>query len=939
MNTERAADVANTTDAANTADAAAMLATDASFVTPDVWHSPATYWFWHHLPDEDQVRTQVRQMHAAGIKSFQVQARLSFPMHEYLEPAYLTACRWAVEEAAALGMIVGFYDDYNWQTGQAGGRAVAGHDHLRERHLFWTRIELSDGTGTGEISGIVSGTEGLGPAAMAWHYDGSVPLWTDWRIERALAVDGTETTARATSASVVDITAATRIEATDTEAALSIAGANPALGSALVLVSARSSTSHLVNPLDPEAVDRFIEAGYEPFREAVGDHFGSTVRYVFFDQPHAVYYDWAQRSGGVGSSVPIHTTTLDLARAIGEDTHAATIWAVFTETEDPAALALRARFWQFYAELSMEGFLGKLRDWSHRYGLLQSGHEVLTHIGTFTPGTEFGDWDLRANFGLDHFGVDAYRDLTAVDAQDGVAQLSPRLGDSIARATGRTGTIVEQYFLTPPEGGTPWSGHWGLTLDELRSTTIRHHLAGMRQMVFHGFYQTHGHGNDHESMANPRFDFPPGINFEPWFADFHAAFAAESARLSEFLEPLSDEASVLLFWPLRTIWTHGQSGAHFDQFGAWAKALDTAGIPWRVVDERALADIAAGSIPTAQILVLPGVRTLANEASVASLEAIEGTGIRVFRSGDDLTTLQDGAAARALPGTHLSTAPEASALAAVLGVAPSGATVFRVEMHGAGDDGINDGTAGSADNAGLRIRAGVDARGFTRVALFNDGVSSVSGVLTGTVVAEWDASGGQARSLTDHRVALEPGELRLFVWAGSAAHESQTPSTGSRSASNVDAQANPGTPAPADTRILSNDWSLTTAHGGSSVPIDVTAGWQTVLPEYSGAATYRTTFELAEVSGAILELPAVSGSARLLINGTLVGERGWRPYRFAIPAELLRVGTNEVAITVFGSAANEFYAGTGLRPEPELTGLLATPTLFLTPPTEGSHHA
>ncbi|WP_211250765.1 hypothetical protein [Mycetocola saprophilus] len=897
MSAERAA------DAANTADTDTVLATDASFLTPDAWHSPATYWFWHHLPDEEQVRTQVRQMHAAGIKSFQVQARLSFPMHEYLEPAYLAACRWAVEEAAALDMIVGFYDDYNWQTGQAGGRAVVGHDHLRERHLFWTRIELSQGAGTGEISGIVSGTEGLGPAAMAWHYDGGVPLWTNWRIERALA---------SSPSGVVDIAAATRIEATDTEAALSITGADPALGSALVLVSARSATSHLVNPLDPEAVDRFIEAGYEPFREAVGDHFGSTVRYVFFDQPHAVYYDWAQRSGGVGSSVPIHTTTLDLARALGEDTHAATIWAVFTETEDPAALALRARFWQFYAELSMEGFLGKLRDWSHRYGLLQSGHEVLTHIGTFTPGTEFGDWDLRANFGLDHFGVDAYRDLTAVDAQDGVAQLSPRLGDSIARATGRTGTIVEQYFLTPPEGGTPWSGHWGLTLDELRSTTIRHHLAGMRQMVFHGFYQTHGHGNDHESMANPRFDFPPGINFEPWFADFHAAYATESARLSEFLEPLSDEACVLLFWPLRTIWTHGQSGDHFDQFGAWAKALDTAGIAWRVVDERSLSDIAAGTVPTARVLILPGVRTLASAASIEELDAIDAAGIRVISTGFGLENLQDGADVRALPATRLDAVPDAANLASRLGVSRSGDSGF----------------VPAGPSAGLRIRSGVDASGRTRVALFNDGTESVEGSLLGANIVEWAAATGLATALHDARLTLAPGELRLFVW------DSSGPGADADTES-ASADVAPVRPEAANVRVLAGDWDLTPLPDGSPVPVDVTAGWQTVLPEYSGAATYRTTFELAEVSGAILELPAVSGSARLSINGTPVGERGWRPYRFEIPAELLRKGTNEVAITVFGSAANEFYAGTGLRPEPELNGLLAAPELLLTPRAEG----
>lgn len=130
------------------------------FQKPDPWHSPATYWFWHHLPDKDTIRAQVRQMHDAGILSFQVQARLSYPIAGYLDEDYLAACRCAVETAAELGMIVGIYDDYNWQTGHAAGRAVDGHDELRERHLFWMRI------GAGK-SGGHSGRSGRRPRTWA----------------------------------------------------------------------------------------------------------------------------------------------------------------------------------------------------------------------------------------------------------------------------------------------------------------------------------------------------------------------------------------------------------------------------------------------------------------------------------------------------------------------------------------------------------------------------------------------------------------------------------------------------------------------------------------------------------------------------------------------------------------------------------------------------
>ena len=154
-----------------------------TFEKPDAWHMPAAYWFWHEMPGEEQSRRQVGQMQDAGILSFQVQARMAFPIENYLTEEYLAACRIAVDEAAKRGMMVGVYDDYNWQTGHAAGRAVAGHDELRERQLFWTSGVVGPDGLTLTISDTHTATESLGDAGMAWHYDRSVVEWADWNIE------------------------------------------------------------------------------------------------------------------------------------------------------------------------------------------------------------------------------------------------------------------------------------------------------------------------------------------------------------------------------------------------------------------------------------------------------------------------------------------------------------------------------------------------------------------------------------------------------------------------------------------------------------------------------------------------------------------------------------------------------------------------------------
>lgn len=887
------------------------------FRHPDPWHSPATYWFWHHLPDRETIRAQVRQMHDAGIRGFQVQARLSYPIEGYLDEDYLAACRCAVEEAARYGMVVGIYDDYNWQTGHAGGRAVEGHDELRERHLFWVRIGAGESEGT--LRGIRSATEDLGPAAMRWHYEGGAALWADWHTEYVLLRAATRGPV-AERPDLVD-----RVRGAADGCRVQLVGPVPEGAEAIVLVSARCATSRLVNPVDPAAVDRFVEAGYQPFADALGDFFGSTVAYMFFDQPHAVYYDWEGRTGDLRSAMPFHAA---LASSIRERWGGRTpeVLAAVLDGTEPEQLGLRAQFYAHFSAYATETFLGRLRAWSHAHGLLQSGHEVLGHVGGWRLDTAFAHWDLRVNFGLDHFGVDGYRDLTAVDAQDAVAQLSPVFGDSVARHHGRSGTMVEQYFLSPPEGGAPWSGHWGLGLEELRATAITHHLHGMRQMIFHGFYQTHGHDADHTSLSNPRFDFPPGINFEPWFADHHPRFAAESARLSEFLEPVTPRADVAVLYPLRTLWTEGQLGPQSRATGDWTRALTAAGVGFQLVDER---DIEACTVTEGAVLlggrrfralVLPAVTTLRSAEVLRRVRGMAEAGVRVVAAGATPAVYQEGPQTAAADWAELAASVEAPLgvpdAAALRGLAPYDPDVPEVR---------------TPDGSAVRWRGGPESPGAFRFACFaGPGAgSAVEVALPEGVwhVEEWLAADGSVHDLgtAEGTVAwrLEPNALRLL----------RVCRAGQTVPGVVAAAGESAAGAWSEPQELVSGWSLEIpddAHeeAGTSRPIAVTHGWeQQGLPSFAGAADYVRQIVLDTPATLELTLPAVAGGASLSVGGKPAGDCGWSPYRFTIPAGHLRPGPNELRIRLTPSAANRYYAGTGLRAAPEPCGLLAPPLL------------
>lgn len=903
-----------------------------AFHRPDAAHSPAAYWFWHQLPAPDQIRRQIRDLRKGGFRTVLIQCRLAFPRHHYLDDRYLAAYSLAVKEARLQGLQVGIYDDYNWQSGLAGGRTVQGANHLREQHIFWVTGQAISPRTSLWLSDIRSSVEDLGETAMSWQYEDGRVDWTDWTIVAALLYPARN----ARPDSIEDVTARARIGMSSPSGCRIDLSLPPQVVHdrvATVFVTARSSTSRVPNYLLKETALRFIEVGYEPFRATLSEYFGNTVEFFFFDQPHFSFYRWPAHHGNLLTSLPFAPELAGCAEAATGQSFGLTLLALVEEA-GPDTGTIRANFYEAFSRLVTSHFLGTLKKWTAQHGVGLSGHEVLGHVGSWHPHGAFPHWDLRVNFGLDYFGVDTYRTMTGVDAQGLRPQLSAKMGDSVSRSHGRTGCTVEQYFVrSGATGSDQFVGRWELSLEELRAQAFRLHLSGAKQFLVHAYYQSDGNTQDPSLLRNPRFDFAPGVNFEPWWP-FHHAFAKESARLSTFLDAASPVLEVAIFYPLRTAWAEGPAHSYGAHIAFWAQFLSERGYGFHFIDEQDLLSarfehnaLCIGD-RTYPLLVLPSVSTLAAPTSLGAVEQFLKQGGTVIASGDTPVRYQhqEGVPAAVAWDKLVSRYSGLRCLSEI----PSPAEVEPFLRPLLGKRPY---PASLDPDLFVWQWVGTDAYGW-RLALFNDRPESVRvAVKLPSPVDKleiWDVSSADItpKTITPTRelqLRLDPMQL-VCLRLGGRTDDVATVDTMVLDLPTVQALLQT-----AETYPLSTGWTLS-VDGGATVidPVDVTLPWEKQgLAEFSGIGTYVHRFDVAHLDGHWwLHLPSLRAAVMVELNGVTIGKRAWAPYIVALPTNLLQRNHNTLRLHVFNTAANRYLIGTPYRLADEASGLLGVPRLL-----------
>src|SRR5690606_26055591 len=102
------------------------------------------FWFWNDTLDEAEVRRQVAEMAAQGIKGFYIHPRQGLQV-PYLSDAFFRLVEAAVDEAQRRGLFVLLYDEYPYPSGVAGGEVILGQPKFLATRLVQRSYDLSGG--------------------------------------------------------------------------------------------------------------------------------------------------------------------------------------------------------------------------------------------------------------------------------------------------------------------------------------------------------------------------------------------------------------------------------------------------------------------------------------------------------------------------------------------------------------------------------------------------------------------------------------------------------------------------------------------------------------------------------------------------------------------------------------------------------------------------
>ncbi len=452
------------------------------------------FWFWNSRLTKDEIRRQIGEMAAQGVKGFYIHPRQGLAQ-PYLSDSFFSMVDVAIDEAEKLGLEVNLYDEYPYPSGIAGGEVVIG----RPAHAATRLVLVNERISGGPIR------HGL-PRGRVWSCflypetdDGIV--WRDGRdflsaVGFHLSTESyhdTGLTAYNRKRYFADVPT----PVLETEAP---AGSYRLLAAVQVEVEDFKYWGRYVDVLNPEAMKAFIEMTHERYRQRYGDRFGKGIASIFADETQA---GWSER----------------LPEAFLSEYGRELDFSALAEKDHPDHLRTSADLEGLKYRLFLETFEKPIADWCRRHGIAYAGEKPCARLSQFSfmdvPGIDSGHAKTGGDLELLHPAL----------------RNNARAVASAAWFYGKEECLCECYH----------SLGWSATLNDARWIADGLMLMGITRLVPHGFfYSTHG---------LKKHDAPPSFFFQmPYWRHFgHLSQRVE--RIGEAFEGTHIEARILVVDP------------------------------------------------------------------------------------------------------------------------------------------------------------------------------------------------------------------------------------------------------------------------------------------------------------------------------------------------------------------------------------------------------
>jgi hypothetical protein len=564
-----------------------MLSRDV-FGNPPAQYRPIPFWFWNSRIQEQEVEAQIRDFHEKGLGGFFIHARFGLET-EYLGAEWMSCVKRAIQVASELGMEVWLYDENGFPSG-VGNLEVSRVPEYRSRYIELTEAEV----------------------------DGGAEL--DLKLPAGEVVMARATSRSRTGSKMIDLAghvSGNRLSWRAPEGEWSVTAYSKCV------LSDPNDVVFGVDYMNPDAMRAFFDYALMPYEEAIGEHFGKTVKGIFTDEPTLLPWhhdiDWYGRRS--------HTRLVAWDERIEPEmierhgwTAAEFLPHLFYEIDDRTP-GIRRAFWQVVADLYVKAFFQPYSKWCEEHNLKLTGH-VLFEEGLYIN-TDF-QADNAALLphlhipGADHLGdateygyggfCNTPRHLTNLQGEKLVA--------SISHCYGKEATISETYGCAG----------WGLSPARMKWIADWQYTLGINMLCPHAvFYSIEGFRKS---------DAPPSENHMAAWKHYRL-FADYIGRLSYLLRQGRHVAKVALLYPIREFWGAHAAGredskdrAISDSFDLCASVLEQLHFDYDIIPEQALrtAGVEDGKIR---------IRDEEYDVLIASHYALEGMAGDVLRAFEE----------------------------------------------------------------------------------------------------------------------------------------------------------------------------------------------------------------------------------------------------------------------------------------------------------------